>query len=110
MNGKAPYPKNLKYVAIAASGSGNNTLVAALSGRKIRVIAMYLSSAGTVNAKLQTSAGGTDLTGLLYCVANCGIVLPYNPAGWCETLSGALLNLNLSGAVAVGGTLVYEVV
>lgn len=96
-----------KYAAIAASSSGNNTLVAAVNPKKIRVLALYLVSNGTVNAKFQSGASGTDLTGLAYLIANTGFVLPYNPVGWFETASNTLLNLNLSGAVAVGGTLVY---
>lgn len=96
-----------KFAAIAASTSGNNTLVNAVTSKKIRVLALWLNANGSVNAKLQTGAGGTDLTGLLYCVANSGMVLPFNPAGWCETAAGALLNLNLSAAIAVGGSLLY---
>lgn len=98
----------IKFAAISASGSGNNTLVAAVTGKKIRVISLALMAAAAVNAKLQTGAGGTDLTGLFYPAANGGFVLPYNEGGWCETASGALLNLNLSGAVAVGGVVTYQ--
>lgn len=96
-----------KFAAIAASSSGNNTLVAAVASKKIRVLAMYLTSNGTVNAKIQDGAGGTDKTGLAYLVANTGFVLPYNPVGWCETTANTLLNLNLSASIAVGGALVY---
>jgi hypothetical protein len=96
-----------KFAAIAASTSGNNTLVAAVTSKKIRVLALWANANGTVNGKFQTGAGGTDLTGLLYCTAQSGIVLPFNPAGWFETAAGALLNLNLSAAIAVGGSLLY---
>lgn len=97
----------LKFAAIAASSSGNNTLVAAVTSKKIRVLALYLVSNGTVNVKFQSGAGGTDLTGLAYLVANTGFVLPYNPVGWFETAVTTLLNANLSAAIAVGGSLVY---
>lgn len=96
-----------KFAAISASSSGNNTLVAAVTSKKIRVLAMWLSANGTVNAKLQDGASGTDKTGLAYLVVNTGFVLPYNPAGWLETTANTLLNLNLSAAVAVGGSLTY---
>jgi len=96
-----------KFVAIAASGSGNNTLLAAVSSKKIRVLAAWLIANGTVNAKFQSGAGGTDLTGLAYLIVNTGLVLPYNPAGWFETAATTLLNLNLSAAIAVGGSLTY---
>jgi len=96
-----------KTAAIAASSSGNNTLKAAVTNRKIRVLDCVLMSSGTVNVKFQDGAGGTDLTGLLYLVANVGFVLPHNPAGWFTTSLATLLNLNLSGAVAVGGLVGY---
>jgi hypothetical protein len=96
-----------KFAKIAASSSGNNTLVAAVSSKKIRVLAYNFISNGTVNAKFQDGASGTDLTGLKYCVANMGICAPFNPVGWFETSATTLLNVNLSGAVAIGGELVY---
>lgn len=96
-----------KFAAIAASASGNNTLLAAVTSKKIRVLALYLVSNGTVNVKFQSGAGGTDLTGLAYLVVNTGFVLPFNPVGWFETASNTLLNANLSAAIAVGGSLVY---
>lgn len=96
-----------KFVAIAASSSGNNTLVAAVVSKKIRILAMWLTSNGSVNVKVQDGAGGTDKTGLAYLVVNTGFVLPYNPVGWLETTANTLLNLNLSASVAVGGGLVY---
>lgn len=97
----------VKFAIISASSS-NNTLVAAVAGKKIRVLSLALMAAGAVNAKLQSAAGGTDITGLFYPAANGGFVLPYNEGGWCETVAGELLNLNLSDAQAVGGCLSYQ--
>lgn len=105
MNGTAALTP--KFAVIAASSSGNNTLVAAVTSKKIRVLAALLISNGSVNVKFQSGASGTDLTGLAYLVANTGFTLPFNPVGWFETGSNTLLNLNLSGAVAIGGMLVY---
>lgn len=97
-----------KFAAIAASASGNNTLIAAVTSKKIRVLAYNLIGNGAVNAKFQSGASGTDLTGLKYiAAAGGGICAPFNPVGWFESASGVLLNLNLSGAVAVGGEIVY---
>jgi hypothetical protein len=96
-----------KSVAISCSGSGNNTVVAAVPDYKIRVLALSLSASAAVNAKFQSGAGGTDLTGLYYLAANGGMVLPYNKLGWFETGVNALLNLNLSGAIPVGGCITY---
>lgn len=96
-----------KFAAIAASSSGNNTLISANATKKLRVLAASFVANGTVNVKFQDGAGGTDKTGLFYLVANSGAVLPFNPVGWFETTANTLLNLNLSAAVAVGGCLTY---
>lgn len=99
---------DIKFAKIAAASNGDNTLVAAVTGKKIRVLSYSLSAAGAVNGKFQSGAGGTDLTGLKYFAAALpGATWPFNPGGWFETASAALLNLNLSGAVAVGGELSY---
>jgi hypothetical protein len=97
-----------KFVKIAASSSGNNTLVAAVTSKKLRVLAFNFTGNGAVNVKFQDGASGTDMTGLYYiAAAGGGISVPFNPLGWFETTANTLLNLNLSGAVAVGGSLVY---
>jgi hypothetical protein len=96
-----------KFASISASTNGDNTLVAAVGGKKIRVLSLALVSAGTVSARLQTAAAGAYLTGALPLVANSGFVLPFSPTGWAETVAGDLLNLELSAGVAVGGLLCY---
>lgn len=97
-----------KFAAISASTSGDNTIVAAVTSKKIRVLAYNLMGAGAVNARFQTAAAGAYLTGLKYiAAAGGGICAPFNPVGWFETVAGDLLNLELSGAVAVGGEIVY---
>lgn len=97
-----------KFAKIAASSSGNNTLVAAVTAKKLRVVCYNFVVAGAVNVKFQSAASGTDLTGLkTFAAAGGGMGAGYNPVGWFETVSGELLNLNLSGAVVVGGELTY---
>lgn len=93
------------------ASNGNNTLVAAAgAGLKIRVLAIDFEPSAAVNFKLQSGAGGTDITGLFTAGASGQRTLPYNKHGWCETAANALLNLSLSGAVAVGVTLTYCIV
>jgi hypothetical protein len=96
-----------KYVIIDAASSGDNTLLAAVTSKKIRVLAAFLVAAGTVNVRFESGTGGTALTGQMNLVANTGFVLPYNPVGWFETASNTLLNLELSAAVSVDGCLTY---
>jgi hypothetical protein len=99
-----------KFAKIDVTSSGNNTLVAASVGKKIRVLSMFMVSAGTVTARLESNDAdddGTELTGQMNLVANSGFTLPFNPVGWFETGAGQFLNLELSGVVSVDGCLVY---
>lgn len=96
---------------IDAATLGDNTLLAAQgASNKIRVHALYLVAAGTVNARFESGAGGTALSGQMNLVANTGFVLPFNPLGWFETAANTLLNLELSAAISVDGGFVYSVV
>jgi hypothetical protein len=89
--------------------SGDNTLVAAQTGKRIIVHQLFLVAAGAVNVRFESGAGGTALTGQMNFAANGGIALPFSEQGWFETAQGALLNLELSGAVSVDGALKYSV-
>lgn len=96
-----------KFAVIDAATSGDNTLVSAVASKKIRVLAVFLIAAGTVTARFESGASGTALTGQMNLIANTGFVLPFSPVGWFETAVNTLLNLELSGAVSVDGSLVY---
>lgn len=96
---------------ITASISGATTIVAAVGGKKIRVVSMQLTVNAAVNVKWQSHVTPTDLSGLAYFAANGGYVLPYNPEGWfLDTTIGEALDINLSAAVAIGGSLTYVTV
>lgn len=96
-----------KFAVIAAATSGNNTIVAAVTDKKIRVHALFIVAAAAVTVRFEDGAGGTARTGQMDLAANGGFVLPFNPAGWFETSASTLLNLELSGAISVGGSLTY---
>lgn len=96
------------FAKIDCAGNGNNTLVAAVAGKKIRVRSYVLMAGGTVNAKFQSGASGNDLTGAFPLTAQAGISAPEAGDGQFETDVGSLLNLNLSGAVQVSGHLRYS--
>lgn len=99
-------PIDYKYAIIQENGSGDNEVVPLVASKRIKVVAYNFMSAGAVNAKWRS--GTTDISGLSYMdAAGKGKVAPFNPGGWFRTAAGEALNLNLSGAVAVGGELVY---
>lgn len=98
-----------KFAVIAASASGGTDLVAAVTGKKIRVLRWYLSANGAVNVKFQSKTSPTpaDITGLIYLTQFKDSAGGYSPVGHFETIAGEALTINLSAAVAVGGCLVY---
>ena len=102
---------SLARAAVNAASSGDNTLVAAVTGAKVKVVAVVLVAASDVNVRFESGAGGTALTGVMSLLAagDNALVLPFAPPGyhWFETAAGALLNLELSGAVQVSGCVVY---
>lgn len=98
----------VQFASIQAATAGDNTLVAAVPGKKIRVVSLVLvATGGANNARLESGAGGSALTGIMGLAANGQLVLQQNMAGWCETAVAALLNLELSAATAVAGVLGY---
>lgn len=96
-----------KFAKISTSSSGASEVVAAVASKKIRVTQIVLMANAAVNVKFQSDGSPTDLTGLLYLAANTGFAPGYDPTGHFETLSGEALDINLSGAIAVGGWLKY---
>lgn len=97
-----------KFAIIDGATSGDNTIVAAVTGKKIRVLAMMAIMTGTgVTIRFESGAGGTALTGQMQPTQGGGFVLPFNPVGWFQTAAGSLLNMELSGAQSVDGCLVY---
>lgn len=96
-----------KFAIIDHATSGDNTVVAAVVGKKVRVLALFLVASAAVTVRFESGAGGTALTGQMQLAANGGFVLPFCPAGWFETAANTLLNLELSGATSCDGNLVY---
>lgn len=95
--------------AIAASASGDNTIVAAIAGKRIAVYGYVLVAAGAVTARFESGAGGTALTGQMSFAANGGVSCPLSSGkAWFITTTSQALNLELSSAVSVAGHITYE--
>ena len=98
-------------VAIDVAGSGDNTIVSAQGASNIILVhQLFLVAASAVTVRFESGAGGTALTGQMQLAANSGFVLPFSPVGWFKTAANTLLNLELSGAISVDGSLTYTVV
>jgi hypothetical protein len=100
--------EKIRYAVISAA-STDNTVVAAVTGQCIRVLAYTLVVTGAATARFESAASGTALTGQMPFAANGGVSAPYNPQGHFQALSGQLLNLELS-ANAAHGHLTYVLV
>ena len=119
--------------------SDDGILVAAVTGAKIRVLAMFSScndtnevvsihlEDGTTQIGPKFLAGALIVTTKIVDVSGTGLdatanadqhvahlppcLLPFNPAGWCETTAGVALNAEFSAAITTGTVefmLVYE--
>lgn len=92
---------------ISGNTNGDNTVVAAVTGKKIAAYALVLTAAAAVNVRFESGAGGTALTGVMTLAQGVPLVLPLGPAAWFETAAGALLNMELSAGVQVSGAVLY---
>lgn len=95
-----------KFASIDVATLGDNTIVAAVPSKKIRVLA-YALVCGAATTVIWKSATAGAISGDMQFAANGGIAAPFSPIGHFETTAGEALVLNLSAANAVSGHLVY---
>lgn len=98
----------VKQAKIDRATSGE--LVAAVTGKKIRVIALYATVAADTTVTLKsatTTTGVFTTTGAMTIKAGGGMVLPRDPDGHVETTSGEGLNVTLGTACQISGMLKY---
>lgn len=93
----------VKYASISAAGGGDTTVVAAVSGKKIRVIG-YSVTSDTANGLLrfESDTGGTALTGVMTFGDNFSLSVNCAPFGCFETVAGELLNAEAATASFTG--------
>jgi len=99
-----------QFALISAALSPDNTLIAAVASKRIRVVGLLMVAAGAVVARFESDTGGTALTGAMSLITGTPIQL-YNPLGLFETdVANELLNLELSAAVLVAGFMTYHLI
>jgi hypothetical protein len=98
-------PDTHLYAPINASTSGDTTIVPAVSGKRILVVAYALVASSQVAVKFRSN--NTDITGLMKLVEGGGIAHAYE-WGLFRTGVGEALRINLSANVQVGGYVVYR--
>lgn len=95
----------IKYAAVALTDSGD--VVAAVTGKRIRVLSYCLNTTTAVTVKFQSGAS-TDLTGAMAAGATGRLEGSFNPGGHFQTAEGAKLNIVLGSAVATNGHITYQ--
>ena len=92
-----------------AAGTGDITAIAAVSGKKIVVIGIYLTvgAAQSLQFYSGTVASGTKLTGAITQLSNTWLKANYNPDGHFKTVAGEALTVDRGGSVAVHGWINY---
>jgi hypothetical protein len=90
--------------------NGNNTIIAAVAGMKIKVYDYSLQAEGTVVATFQNGAGGAQIGQRWSFQAREGKlkhgIPPLSPHDF-ETAATTLLNLSLSAAIQVNYEIIY---
>lgn len=94
-----------KFASVSVASSGDNSVVAAVTSKKIRVLAYVLVADAAVAVKWRN--GSTDVSGAMSFASNGGASAPFNPVGWFETSVTTALQLNLGSAVGVRGHITY---
>lgn len=94
----------LNVAPISTSASGDTTILAAQSGRVIKVHRLKLSLASETT--VQFKSGSTALSGAETSLTQ---VLDYNDNPWYTTRLGEAFVISLGGAVQCGGTIWYRI-
>ncbi len=103
-------PQSEEQHAAISQAATNGTVVAAVVGKRIRVLSFFLVSVTAVTVRFESTSDGAKLTGVMSLGAT-GVLAPgFNPLGHFETVAGELLNMELGGAVQVSGALTYVLV
>lgn len=102
--------QDLRAFANIAGGTTDGAVIAAVTGKKIRVLAAVITggnAATTVTFTTKPSGAGTAISSLISMAANSGYPLAFNPAGWFETNSGEGLSATTGAGSAVGISVSY---
>lgn len=98
----------MAFANINVSSSGVNALIAAVTGGRVHIQGLSLVAADAVTVTIEDT-DGNNLIGPMAFAANGGIALPPTEKGYQQTEAGKGVQILLSGAVQVGGSITYTV-
>jgi len=96
---------NLLEISIDFTATGDNTIVAAVAGKAVRVYRIFfvLSAASDIVFK----KGATALTGVIEMKEGGSVTLDFQDQPWFTTELGEAFVINQSGTAQVSGRLYY---
>jgi len=106
------YDAEQLYAVIDAASAGDNTIVAAVTGKIILVTSYVIVASGGAQTLLrwESGAGGTALTGEMDLGADLSLIAPYNAGGHFQCAISTLLNLQITAATSVDGHVSYVLI
>ena len=96
----------VKFASVDVASSGDNTIVALVSGKELRVISYVLVASGGANTLQWKSSTAGAITGGMG-LADTGGISADSATGLFATTAGEALVLNLSAATSVDGHISY---
>jgi len=99
--------EKVRHAKINASSSGDNTVIPAVSGKYLIVLAYNFVCGGDVDVKWKS--GSTDISGAAPFISTTGKVVTGGQWPVLKTGLGEALVMNLSASVQVGGELTYSI-
>lgn len=108
-NGTTSLTVKRAFANIAASTT-DGSVIAAVTSKKLRVLAAYVVAGGTatdVTFNSKPAGAGSAISATIAGGANSGAVLPYTPLGWLETVAGEGLTVTTGAGSTVGVQVLY---
>jgi hypothetical protein len=100
-----------KHADISIASSGDNTVIAAISGKSIKVHQIWLTAVGGAVNLIFKDGASTSLnaTAVPLTAAGSSMTFQYTGEPWWLTSPGNAFIINLSGAVSVTGRIYYTI-
>lgn len=100
---------NLRPVDLNFAASGDNTIIAAVSGSIIRVYQFFMVSNAAVNVIFKHNSTAFNAFAIPFTAQGSNMVLDHTGQPWFTGLPGEAFIINLSGAVQMTGQLFYSI-
>ncbi|MEE8234319.1 MAG: hypothetical protein V3R41_06540 [Gammaproteobacteria bacterium] len=91
------------FPAFSFSSTGDNTIVAAVPGKRIKVVQIMMTADAQATVKFTDGAGGSVLCGPQSMVEGVPLVFPFCSLGWMITSVNTAFVVNFSDATNIGG-------